>query len=511
MTTELDTTRAVRAWLEEGVNRLPERVLDAVLADVPQTPQRSRPTVFDRHPRRTPWVQLLVAVMAVALVGASLVIVTGALRTVPIPRPFDLRPLERGRYVIDRPFPVRISLDLPDGWEGQDMSGTAAHIGHVDGESNPGALTFTLVDAVYPDPCHWDADSVEVVGDGTTALTDALTTLAGVGIGPVTDVPLGGYAARTFTLSAPASFTGCSTADPRFKIWGSPEGHSLEPGERNQIWITQIGSTRLVVSSEIFPGTPPAIADELAAIVGSVRFEQFAAIAVPTPPPPPTPTPTHDPEWPIANPGVPLEKTGFFQSVHLYEWGTDGVPRVLKQTLAAAFEGQPGWYGTDPGIVSDGSLTPQARFAWWSLGEIYLDPCHWQTSAVGSAEPRLMQSRDGLAEALSGWTAPNAPIVTQAPKLIVTFGLVQEIRLEVPSALDVSACDQGEYRLWEAIDGKVRAAHPGERIQLEIADFDPGLLIIEQASLATAPGEVLDQLRAARESLYLGRVSGRRL
>ena len=42
MTAELDTTRVVRAWLEEGVTHLPDRVLDAVLADVPTTPQRPR-------------------------------------------------------------------------------------------------------------------------------------------------------------------------------------------------------------------------------------------------------------------------------------------------------------------------------------------------------------------------------------------------------------------------------------------------------------------------------------
>src|SRR5690606_36009570 len=35
-----DTTRIVRSWLDEGVTQLPDRVLDAVLDQVPATPQR---------------------------------------------------------------------------------------------------------------------------------------------------------------------------------------------------------------------------------------------------------------------------------------------------------------------------------------------------------------------------------------------------------------------------------------------------------------------------------------
>src|SRR6187397_3487479 len=40
MSTDRDTTRIVRSWLEEGVTVLPDRVLDAVLDQVPATSQR---------------------------------------------------------------------------------------------------------------------------------------------------------------------------------------------------------------------------------------------------------------------------------------------------------------------------------------------------------------------------------------------------------------------------------------------------------------------------------------
>ena len=40
MSTDRETTRIVRSWLEEGVTALPDRVLDAVFDQVPTTPQR---------------------------------------------------------------------------------------------------------------------------------------------------------------------------------------------------------------------------------------------------------------------------------------------------------------------------------------------------------------------------------------------------------------------------------------------------------------------------------------
>jgi hypothetical protein len=40
MSTDRDTTRIIRAWLDEGATALPDRVLDAVLDQIPTTPQR---------------------------------------------------------------------------------------------------------------------------------------------------------------------------------------------------------------------------------------------------------------------------------------------------------------------------------------------------------------------------------------------------------------------------------------------------------------------------------------
>ncbi|HSL76860.1 MAG TPA: hypothetical protein VK867_07940, partial [Candidatus Limnocylindrales bacterium] len=206
MTHERDSTRVVRAWLEDGATRLPDRVLDAVLAELPMTHQRRRSTWTDvRSWHRSTWVRLLVALMALAIIGSSLAIASGAWRLMPIPRALESRPLEAGRWVIDAPFPVRISLDLPAGWKGDEIERDVVRIVHDDDLVDRAALLFTVVDAIYPDPCHFDTDSIREVGPGVDDLTDELVALRGVDITPPQDVVFGGYPARTLTLTAPAS------------------------------------------------------------------------------------------------------------------------------------------------------------------------------------------------------------------------------------------------------------------------------------------------------------------
>jgi hypothetical protein len=520
MTAELDTTRVVRAWLEEGVTHLPDRVLDAVLADVPTTPQRRRAGPVEAvSSRRWTWIRLLVAVMTLVLIAASLAVATGAVRLAPVPRPFDIGPLDAGRYVIDAPFPVRISLDLPDGWEGGDLGTDVAAFDLSGGGEAGAALTFTLVDAIYPDPCHWADRSIEQVGATVEDLATGLARTSGVtAAGPVA-TDLGGYAAMHVSMTAPADFTACTSPDDAYHIWGLPEIHSLAPGEHDEIWISQVGSTRLVAYSEVYATTPPAVIAQLERIVASVRLEQYAAIAE-IPQTSVTPPPSKEPPWPPLVDGSPLDHVGYEQRVPLYTYGLDGTVQVVPGRYVAALLGQSGWIGHDGWIASGPGSSPAARLAWPTIATVYLDPCHWQTSTLGTAAPPLMRDQDGLTAALNAWwptttdskvsaaytPPPFAPIVTTPPKAVPwnTF-LVQELGLTIPSDLDLAACDGGEYRVWETHDGTPRTAQPGERLKLDITDFEPGLLVREMSWLPTASPAELDQLRDSADSLWIGR------
>ena len=381
------------------------------------------------------------------------------------------------------------------------------------------ALTFTQVDAIYPDPCHWADRSIVQMGATVEDLATGLARTSGVtAAGPVA-TDLGGYAAMHVSMTAPTDLSGCTSPDDAYHVWGLPETHSLAPGEHDEIWISQVGSTRLVVYSEVYASTPPAVVADLGRIVASVRLEQFAAIPE-IPLTAVTPRPSAEPSWPPLLEGASLEHIGYEQPVPLYTYGLDGTVQLVPGRYVAALLGQSGWIGHDGWIASGPGSSPTARLAWPTIATVYLDPCHWQTSTLGTAAPPLMRDQDGLTAALNAWwptttdskvsaaytPPPFAPIVTTPPKAVPwnTF-LVQELGLTIPSDLDLAACDRGEYRLWETHDGTPRTAQPGERLKLDITDFEPGLLVREMSWLPTASPEVLDQARDSADSLWIGR------
>lgn len=69
MSTDRETTRIVRSWLEEGVTALPDRVLDTVLDQLPATPQRrSWWPAWRTNPMNT-YAKLLAAAAAILVVA----------------------------------------------------------------------------------------------------------------------------------------------------------------------------------------------------------------------------------------------------------------------------------------------------------------------------------------------------------------------------------------------------------------------------------------------------------
>jgi hypothetical protein len=69
MSTDRETTRVVRSWLEEGVTALPDRVLDAVLDQVPATPQRRSWWPAGRSNQMNTYTKLLAAAAAILVVA----------------------------------------------------------------------------------------------------------------------------------------------------------------------------------------------------------------------------------------------------------------------------------------------------------------------------------------------------------------------------------------------------------------------------------------------------------
>jgi hypothetical protein len=75
MSTDRDVTRIVRSWMDEGVAVLPDRVLDAVLDQLPATPQRRASWLARRFPLMNNVMRLAAAaaaVVVIAILGFSL-------------------------------------------------------------------------------------------------------------------------------------------------------------------------------------------------------------------------------------------------------------------------------------------------------------------------------------------------------------------------------------------------------------------------------------------------------
>ncbi|HJP87540.1 MAG TPA: hypothetical protein VJ850_00695 [Candidatus Limnocylindrales bacterium] len=69
MSTDRETTRVVRSWLDEGVTKLPDRVLDLVLDQVPATPQRRSGWSAWRSYRMNTYAKLAAAAAAVLVLA----------------------------------------------------------------------------------------------------------------------------------------------------------------------------------------------------------------------------------------------------------------------------------------------------------------------------------------------------------------------------------------------------------------------------------------------------------
>jgi hypothetical protein len=220
MSTDRDTTRLVRSWLEEGVTRLPDRVLDAVLDEVPTTPQR--------QPMRLPWRSspmtpafkgVLASAAVVAAVAVALTALTpggpgghpnetpvptaSATVALPTPSPFGKR------VTIGPPFERAVEVTVPNDW-----TPNTQKAGQFDfsGASGP-YVGFFLIDSVYKDPCHPELGVQPLVAGGLghsdpppsqldgSRIVLQLQELAGFDATTPTSISIDGLPAERLTLT----------------------------------------------------------------------------------------------------------------------------------------------------------------------------------------------------------------------------------------------------------------------------------------------------------------------
>jgi hypothetical protein len=264
MSSDRDTTRIVRSWLEDGVTILPDRVLDGVLEQLPATPQRrsfwlGRP--LDRLDRNRRLAMAAAAVVVVGLLGFELLPAVGPpIGGRPSPSPTASpgptaqasptepveTPLPAGRHSLNG-FPVGVSFTVPEGWVwcvvGPQEQGVCPAHGN-------GAVQFLIVANVVAEACAPTLRNPPV-GPSVEALVSALSGLAGVTATAPIDISVDGYAGKQFTLTAP-NRSGCD-----FFSWATADRLNILGGA-NLVRIVDVDGTRVVMSGPYPPRAPDA-------------------------------------------------------------------------------------------------------------------------------------------------------------------------------------------------------------------------------------------------------------
>jgi hypothetical protein len=302
LSTDRETTRFVRSWLEEGVTTLPDRLLDVVLDQLPATPQRRSRWPAWRPNQMNLYAKVLAgaaAALVVAVAGYQLLAgrpgaggpsVAPALTAAP-PSPSSTQtptasavspaptrqaafpsagPLALGRHQVTVEG-ASFTLDFAEpGW----TSGGDIFIGkgtHLEPDSISIAFWPMDPDFVYLDSCgEKPAQPVGPTGGDMAAAIAGMSQLELVS-GP-TSVTLDGNLALHVVVRVPDEID----CEPNaFWLWGdaSLSRYASAAGSTFSVWIIDVNGNRVQIDAESFAGAGPEIDQEIQALIASIRFE----------------------------------------------------------------------------------------------------------------------------------------------------------------------------------------------------------------------------------------------
>lgn len=288
MSTDRDTTRVVRSWLEEGVTALPDRVLDAVLDQVPATPQRRSSWPAWRSARMNRMTQAALAaaaVLVVAVVGYNLLPRNGGIGTQPTPSapptpvvtptPVPVQfppsgPLAAGRHTIAREG-VQLSITLPTAdWR---SDGAIAIDRGTQGEPTAYGLLFwsQAPVGVFADPCR--NTRAPSIGPDRAALAEAITTIPGVDVVQApTEVMVGGRPATSVAITVREDIA-CEPGV--FYLWysGNHARYASERGFTVWTWIVDVDGTLIWIDGETYKDAPSSAQLGIQGVIDSISFE----------------------------------------------------------------------------------------------------------------------------------------------------------------------------------------------------------------------------------------------
>jgi len=282
MTASRDPDRLIHAFLDEGLDWLPDPVYDAVRDRIEQTRQRA---VIGSW--RTPDVNRLLkiglaaaAVVVIAVVGFQYLDgsntggpgvtetpqPTASPAVTPEPSAAVIPPLPEGTltagtYRLRPSSSETMTIDAtgPDGgWSGGPPNAIGGPVGESNGP-NGLAVAFFKAQTINSDPCHWDKDGsgnapqegdIEV-GPTVDDLAEALAANASYESTTPVEATLGGYSGKRLELQLVPDPSGCDTFSgegDQYFVFGGRDGGQFAQGGANtwQVTIVDVEGTRLI-------------------------------------------------------------------------------------------------------------------------------------------------------------------------------------------------------------------------------------------------------------------------
>jgi len=148
-------------------------------------------------------------------------------------------------------------------------------------------------------------------------------------------------------------------------------------------------------------------------------------------------------------------------------------------------------------------LRKQNAAIYFSAGpvRVYGDPCHWDRPQHASPTDDVVHKF--AAQPMRYATRPR--LIPSSIAYVFSRGYPTfEIRLTVPSNLDFSACDHGQYRTWRARRIIRSQQGPGQRDLIAVADPDGRRLVIDAATFPDTPVRLVRQVDAILASVKAG-------
>jgi hypothetical protein len=182
--------------------------------------------------------------------------------------------LDGGRHLPAGVGPVRVAIDVPEGWTFRSASPAFSWL---DSGAGAGIVTLSIVDNVYADPCDQGQGLVKPsVGPSVDELAAAIAELPGPEVSTPTDVTVDGYPGKQLTIRAPDPIEGCIPESGDYTLWTNARtgfASTMHSGEVSTIWIVDVDGARLMIRNKEFPASTAQERAELQQIFESIRLE----------------------------------------------------------------------------------------------------------------------------------------------------------------------------------------------------------------------------------------------